>query len=139
MGQRMSKNKKGCEYPGTILSIRALEDSIRATKKYTEGIRTMRKTHPVQGEDFPSRVFYKYYEVYPSLEISWDMPAGRAIDWLWGEYECIDVLFHYDYRVNKASVLVREGNGAVKKLIEFIPGFGDVLKVINGVREKGKV
>jgi len=40
------------------------------------------------------------------------------------------VKFHYDYRVNKASLLVRDGDGAVKKLIESIPGFLDALRAI---------
>lgn len=132
-------NKLGKGYYGNIIDVRALEDCIRATRKYTEGIRTMRKAHPIQGEELPSRDFRKYYEVYPNLDVGWDMPAGRAIDWLLGEYECIDVMFHYDYRANKASILVRDGIEAVRKLVGSIPGFGDALRNVNGVRAKGKV
>ena len=126
----MTRIKKGNEVYGTILAIRALEDCIRATKKYTEGIQTIKKTHPVQGEELPSRVFYKYYEVYPDMEVGLDMAVSDFFDWLWHETPCIDVMFHYDYRANKASVLVRDGDGAVKKLMESILGFGDALKAI---------
>lgn len=115
------------EYTGNIVAIRAVEDCIRATKKYTEGVGTMRTKHPVQGEGFPSKFFRKYYEVYPDTELSWDMPAGIALDWLWGEVSCIDVVFKYDYRVNKASILIRDGVVAIKELSRAIPGFGDAL------------
>jgi len=130
----MTRSKKGKEVYGNIISIRALEDCIRATKQYTEGIQTIRKTHPVQGEELPSRVFYKYYEVYPDMEVGLDMDIKDFADWVWGDTPCIDVMFHYDYRANKASVLVRDGDGAVKKLMESIPGFGNALKGINGAR-----
>ena len=135
----MTRIPKGKEFRGNILTIRALEDCIRATKKYTEGIQTIRKTHPVQGEELPSRVFYKHYEVYPDMEIGLDMDIKDFADWVWGDTPHIDVMFHYDYRVNKASVLARDGDGAVRKLTESIPGFGEALKVINGVGEKSKV
>jgi len=130
----MTRIKKGNEFRGNILAIRSLEDCIRATKKYTEGIQTIRKTHPVQGEELPSRVFYKYYEVYPDMEVGLDMDYRDFADWVWGDTACIDIMFHYDYRVNKASVLVRDGDSVVRKLIESIPGFGDALKGINGAR-----
>ena len=126
----MTRIKKGKEFRGNVLAIRSLEDCIRATKKYTEGIQTIKKTHPVQGEELPSRVFYKYYEVYPDMEVGLDMAIKDFADWVWGDTPCIDVMFHYDYRVNKASILVRDGDGAVGKLMESIPGFGDALKAI---------
>ena len=135
----MTRVKKGKEFRGNILAIRSLEDCIRATKKYTEGIQTIRKTHPVQGDGFPSQVFYKYYEVYPDMEVGLDMDYRDFFDWLWRDTPCIDVMFHYDYRVNKASILVRDGDSAVKKLVGAIPGFGDALKGIYGVREKSKL
>ncbi len=128
----MSRKKRGKEFRGNILVIRSLEDCIRATKKYTEGIQTIRTTHPVQGEELPSRVLYKCYEVYPDMEVGLDMDVKDFADWVWGDTPCIDVRFHYDYRVSKASVLVRDGDGAVKKLIESIPGFLDALKAIWG-------
>jgi len=126
----------GNEYSGNIASVRALEDCIRATKKYTEGIGTMRKQHPIQGEEFPSKVFCKYYEVYPEIELSWDMPAGVALDWLWGETSHIDVMFKYDYRVNKASVDVKDGEKAIKELVRAIPKFGEALAAITDGNEK---
>jgi len=124
----MSHN--GFEYTGNIASVRALEDCIRATRKYTEGIGTMRKKHPIQGEEFPSKVFCKYYEVYPEMDISWDMPAGKALDWLWQETLCLDVVFKYDYRSNIASVNIRDGDKAIKELVKSIPKFGVALKAI---------
>ena len=120
--------ENGGELTGNIGDIRAVEDCIRSTKKYTEGIGTIRSKHPVQGEEFPSKVFVKHYEVYPNTEISWDMPAGIALDWLWHDVTCIDVTFKYDYRINKASVSVREGQKAVKELVRTIPDFGDALE-----------
>ncbi len=102
---------------GNIESIRAIEDSIRATKKYTEGLLTLEKKHPqmIQGEDFPSRVFCKHYEVYPELEISWDMPVGTAVDMMWGDTTIINIIFKYDYRINKASISIKIGDS---KLIQ---------------------
>lgn len=127
------------EFTGNIGSVRAVEDCIRATKKYTEGWRTMRKTHPVQGEEFPSRVFCKHYEVYPDIEVSWDMPVGVALDWLWGDVICIDVLLRYDYRANRASVEVKDGPVAIKELTKAIPGFSDALArvVVSGSERAG--
>jgi len=66
-----------------------------------------------------------------------DMDIRDFADWVFGDTSCIDVMFHYDYRANKASILITEGNDAVRKLIESIPGFGDALRAINGTREKG--
>ena len=124
----MSQN--GSEFTGNISSVRAVEDCIRATKKYTEGIGTMRKHHPIQGEDFPSKVFCKYYEIYPEIELSWDMPAGVALDWLWQDTLCLDVMFKYDYRANKASVTIRDGGKAIKELSKSIPNFRKALVAI---------
>jgi len=129
----MSHN--GCEYFGRIPFVRAVEDSIRATKKYTEGIRTMWFKHPVQGNGFPSKVFSKYYEVYPEINLCggtlWDLPVGVALDLLWRDTPCIDVIFKYDYRENKASILIKDGTEAVKALAEAIPKFSVTLaKVI---------
>jgi len=123
---------------GAIMLVRAVEDRVRATKKYTEGVGTMRAKHPVQGEEFPSRKFVKYYEVYPEVEVSWDMPADVAIDWLWGETPCIDVLFNYDYRTNGAEIVVKDGAVAVKQLAKAIPGFSESLArvVANGTRSR---
>lgn len=123
------------ETASNIADIRAIEDSIRTTRRYTEGIGTMRKKHPIQGEEFPSKVFCKYYEVYPNTEICWDMPAGVALDWLWGETPKVDVLFKYDYRSNKASVLVIDGPTALKELEKGIPGFSEALAMANGNRD----
>jgi len=134
----MSNNKS--EFSGNILSIRAVEDSIRATKKYTEGVRTMFKKHPMQGTDFPSPVFCKLYEVYPDMEVSWDMPIGNCVEWLSENTLCIDVIFHYDYRGNMAFVEVIGGAEEVRKLAEAIPGFSDTLAmvIVNGSKSGEK-
>jgi hypothetical protein len=123
------RSNRRCEFTGAVLAVRAVEDCIRATKKYTEGIGTVRKKHPIQGEDFPSKKFCKYYEVYPDMEIGWDMPASVTLDWLWGETPCIDVLFNYDYRINKASVIL-QNPGDAKELGKAIPGFEEMLAQI---------
>ena len=121
------------EYKSNIGLIRDIEDRIRATKKYTEGVRTIRTKHPapIQGEDFPSRSFFKYYEVYPEIDIEEIRPLWDAIlttsDWLWGDTPRIDVRFSYDYRVNKASIIVLDGPDAVKELAKAIPGFSEAL------------
>jgi hypothetical protein len=116
------------KFSGNIETIRAVEDCIRATKKYTEGISTIRQHHPIQGEDFPSRVFGKYYEVYPKTEISWNMPVNTAVDWLWCDVPCINLTFHYDYRSNEAYVLVKNGDGVMSELMDNIPGIEEALK-----------
>lgn len=117
-------------FTGTIESIRAVEDCIRATKRYTEGLGTMRHQHPIQGEGFPSKKFRKWYEVSPHTEIKWDMPMGIAMDWLWHDVVLVDVIFEYDYRVNKASVQVINGKGALGELVKAIPGFREALKIV---------
>jgi len=119
------------EFVGSILMVRAVEDTIRATKKYTKGAFKKPIQHPIQGEDFPSRVLTEYYEVYPDLDLDEQMPVWDAMitfsDWLWGEIPHIDVLFKYNYHRDKAIVVIRGGNGVVKLLKEGIPGFREAL------------
>lgn len=125
------------KYDSDINSLRALEDCIRATKKYTEGVMTMRHEHPlIQGEDFPSKVFCKYYEVYPDVDTS-NMSAGTIVEWLSGYKKHIDVVFRYDYRYDKAAISIHDGVDAVKQLAQEIPNFSDALaKVISGNGQK---
>jgi len=125
------------EFKGDILSVRAVEDCIRATKKYTEGIETIRRQHPIQGEEFGSKVFCKYYEVYPNTNVSWDMPAGEAWAWVWGDTKHIDVIFYYDYRDNKAAVITHDGNGAIEELKNGIPYFKDLFARLSPNGKKG--
>ncbi len=129
------------EFVGSIATVRDVEDSIRATRRYTKGVFSKPAAHPspIQGSDFPSRVLTEYYEVYPDTDVHWDMPAGVALDWLWGDVTHIDVLFFYDYRVNKAKVVVRGGAEAVEELTKGIPRFGDTLaKVVAGAHEEAE-
>jgi len=139
----MTREIKGSEFVSNVNAVRLVEDCIRATKKYTEGIKTVKKPYPdIQGDGSPSHVFYKYYEVYPELDIAsskWDMDVVDFFDWFWGNAPCYDVMFHYDYRSNKASIIIKDGVEAVRKLSDAIPGFGDALKAVNGVRESNKV
>jgi len=115
------------EFVGSIIAVRAVEDTIRATKKYTKGAFKSPARHPIQGEDFPSRVLTEYYEVYPDTELGWDMPASDGWAWVWGDTPHIDVLFKYNYQRDKAIVIIHGGNGVVKLLGEGIPGFEEAL------------
>lgn len=129
------------EFIGPILAVRAVEDTIRATKKYTKGAFSKTTLHPIQGEAFPSRVSTEYYEVYPDLDIEQRLPLLDAAfafsDWVWGDTPHIDVLFKYNYQRDKAIVVIHGGTGVVDLLKEGIPGFGEALgKVIeNGNRK----
>ena len=121
------------ELRGNILSVRDAEDCIRATRKYTKGAFSRQQQHPVQpiqGAEFPSRVLTEYYEVYPDMDISWDMPVSAAIDWLWGDTTHIDVRFQYDYRQNLAKLVILGGPKAMQELSKSIPGFGAALSKI---------
>ena len=123
---------------GNIQSIRDVEDSIRATKKYTKGAFRESVKHPIQGEQFPSKVLTEYYEVYPFVDLSWDMPASTAWAWVWGDEKHIDVFFKYDYRSGRASLQVQNGPESMKCLKQSIPGFDDaVQRAISEGREAG--
>jgi len=126
------------EFVGSILAVRAVEDTIRATKKYTKGAFKSPVKHPIQGGEFPSRVLTEYYEVYPDTELGWDMPASEGWAWVWGDTPHIDVLFKYNYQRDKAIVIIHGGNGVVKLLGEGIPGFEEALGKVVEVVEDGK-
>lgn len=117
------------EFTGDILSARAVEDCIRATKKYTKGAFTRKIVHPVQDTKQPviSKVITEYYEVYPEVEISWDMKASDAWALVWGDVLMIDVKFRYDYRSNKAGIVIYGGRAAVTELCSGIPGLEEAL------------
>ncbi len=127
------------EFSGSILAVRAVEDSIRATHKYTEGLKNLlsRAKHPaaIQGGDFPSAVVTKHYEVYPDTDLEEIMPLGQTIwktlDWLGGDILHIGVQFHYDYRGgSRAKVTIEGGNGVVHALEDGIPGFTEALAAV---------
>jgi len=126
------------EFIGSIAAVRDLEDCIRATKKYTKGAFSSPAKHPIQGEEFPSKMLTEYYEVYPDLELDWDMSATDAWAWVWGDVAHIDVLFRYNYNNNKARVVVRGGNGVVDLLKEGITNFSELLEKIlqNGLEDE---
>ena len=114
-----------------------MEDTIRATRKYTKGAFSKAAKHPIliQGEKFPSRVLTEYYEVYPDLEVGWDMRASDAWAWVWGDVVHIDIDFVYDYRENKARVTIYGGKDTMEKLKEGVPGFGTMIARINSFNE----
>lgn len=128
------------EFSGDILTVRAVEDCIRATHKYTKGLKNPlsgQPKHPtaIQGEDFASAVLTEHYEVYPDTDLEEIMPLGQAIwktlDWLGGDILHIGVQFRYDYRGgNKAKVTIEGGNGVVHALEDGIPGFAEALAAV---------
>lgn len=126
------------EYSGNIQAVREVEDCIRATKKYTKGVFSRAKQHPVQGQDFPSKMITEYYEVYPDFDLGQIKPLWDAIldtsDWLWGEVIHIDVIFKYDYRTNKAFIIIRGNKGVVDELSRGIPNFSEAMSRVNGTK-----
>ncbi len=118
------------EYNGSILAVRAVENCIRATGKYTEV--GQRPSAAVQG-DAPSAVLTKHYRVRPDIDVEEMMSLGQAIwktfSWLSGE--SIRIQFHYDYREDdKAKVTIEGGNGGVCALESGIPGFTAALAAV---------
>ena len=117
------------EYTGSITEIRAVEDCIRATKKYTEGILSKKHPQPIQGEGFPSRVLHKHYEFYPNVpEISWNMPVNTAIDWLYSDTPCIRLSFRYDYRMNQAVVMLSDDRDIIE--LNKVAGFREAIQSV---------
>ena len=117
------------EFTGDIISVRAVEDCIRASRKYTECLFTKvnKNPEPIQGADFPSRVVTKNYEVYPDVEVGWNMSIIDAAFWLADCPGHIDVRFSYSYPLNRARITVYGGSGVVQLLRDCIPGITDVL------------
>jgi len=114
---------------GDIMSVRAVEDSIRATKKYTKGAFSKPIKHPIQGEDFPSRILTEYYEVYPDVEeVTWDLFSPEF--WSWLRTRHVDVRFQYDYRQNMALMQVHGGEKAMTALNKAVPGFAEAVSGI---------
>ena len=122
------------EFSGNILEAREAEDCIRATRKYTKGVFRRSVQQLIQGEELPSKVIVEYYEVYPFTDLSWDMPAGKAMDWLWGDVPHLDVHFKYNYQTNKGWMVIYGGNGALKELCRGIPGLEAALNKMNGTK-----
>ncbi len=124
------------EFTGCILDVRAVEDCVRDTRKYTKGAFSRPAKHPIQGEDFPSEVLSEYYEVYPDLELGWNMLATDAWAWVWGDTPHIDMRFLYNYRDNKGKIVIYGDNGVVNMLKEGIPNFTKTMAklVINNKR-----
>lgn len=132
---KQSQSVNGNRIYGTIDSIRNVEDCIRATKKYTKGVFRKSAQHPIQGESSPSRVLTEYYEVYPDVDLSWDMSASEAWAWIWGDVVHIDVFFHYDYRSGRGHMDVPSGAESMKKLREKIPDLSAVLDAVTDAME----
>jgi hypothetical protein len=115
------------EFVGSIMAVRAVEDTIRATKKYTKGLFRKSAVHPIQGEDFPSKVLTEHYEYYPDGKPSIDMSIINAVLWLADFDPHIDVDFSYNYQRDKAMVVIHGGDGVMDLLKEGIPGFEEAL------------
>lgn len=125
------------EFRGNIITVRALEDSIRATKKYTKGaFNKFQPRYPIQGGDFPSKTVTEYYEVYPDLEVGWDMSASKALSWVWGDVTHIDIRFYYDYREDLARVVIYGGTSSLEELYRGIPGFKEALQLVIKTEEQ---
>jgi len=118
------------EYADNIYNVRAVEDAIRATKRYTVALSTSRRPEKIQGNGFPSKVFCIHYEVYPYADISWDMPVGVALEWLTQYNPSVEVRFRYEYPVNKATISIFGGDGSVRMLNRSIHGFEKALSVV---------
>lgn len=116
-----------------VLLARELEDAIRATRKYTKGAFSRVQQHPIQGDGFASKLLTEYYEVYPDLEIGWDMKATDAWAWVWGDTSRIEVAFRYDYRDNRARITVYGGRDALRELGAGIPGLKAVVDRIQNL------
>jgi hypothetical protein len=124
---------KAVELTGWIKQVRAVEDSIRTSGKYTEAISTLGNNHPIQGSEFTSRMVTKKYEVYPDIKVDWDMSALKAWAGLvFAETKMIDVVFRYDYRDNHADVKIVDGEEGVEDLKKAIPGFREAIEKLLG-------
>lgn len=137
----MGRNRPNLsEYTGDTEAVCAVEDSIRASKKYTEGVLTRRHRHPdeMQGIGIPSRAFCKYYEVYPDIDfaIGLDMKVSDFMDWVWGETRHINVTMFYDYRAGQATLEIAGGAGAVEELSRTIPGFREAVATLGNSHGK---
>tara|TARA_Y100000310_G_scaffold344205_1_gene455710 strand:- start:299 stop:742 length:444 start_codon:yes stop_codon:yes gene_type:complete len=120
---------------GNITQIRELEDSIRATNRYTEGLFTKKVKRPEQG-DMPSRAFSRLLEVYLDaefMELDWDMAfmdyLNKSIEWFTSRATVIK--FWYDYRDNKAEMSVEETR--INIICDVIPGFAVSLAKIRQI------
>lgn len=111
---------------GSIAQIRDIEDTIRATKRYTEGLTMRRKDHPKQGDDMPSSAFARTLEVYLDSDFTqfdWDMDIreliNKRLEWL--KSRATVLRLWYDYPNNRASLHLH--SYAVENLCESIPDF----------------
>lgn len=123
---------KGLVYNGNIISIREIEDCIRATKMYAKKHWPRYKPEAIQGEEFPSSVTTEYYEVYPDAESGLgNMDIVTAVFWLAGETPQYDVVFQYDYRGNKALVKFIDGEAGLRVLCKAMPTLAGLVEKVN--------
>lgn len=133
------------KYTGTILDVRAVENTIRATERYTKVIsRKKRKEYQIQGEEFSSRTVIEFYEVHPDIDIGKQRPLREiwetikdASDWLWGDTPMVEVTFVYYQARNEALVDVYGGNGVLKMLEDGIPGWKEALEKVGQEEDAG--
>lgn len=114
-------------YTSNIMAARAVEDCIRNSRKYTKMAFSKPVQHPVQGE-FSSRLITEHYEVYPEMEMGWNMLAADAWAWMRGDTPKVDVWLKYDYRDNTARIIIGGGDKTADLLKEGIQGLADAMK-----------
>lgn len=90
--------------------IREIEDAIRETGQYTEGLFTENRKHPVQGED-STRAFTRVYEVYidaPQHNMNAHILDGINDAFAWFDSRAVVFKFWYDYRTEEANMRVTD-------------------------------
>lgn len=95
---------------GTIDRIRKIEDAVRMTGQYTEGLFKEYSHHPVQGEE-STRAFTKEYELYidaPLHNINDEITEGINDAFAWLKGRAVIFKFWYDYRKAEANMRVSE-------------------------------
>jgi len=121
--------RNASKHQSSVALMRDVEDAIRASKKYTKYLSLFSKHNnvKVQGDDFPSSVVTEHYEVYPDMQINWDMSIIDAIFWLGHGTRSIKVVFKYSYPTDRAWLVVDDGPEAIKELAQSITGFSEAL------------
>lgn len=109
---------------GTIQEIRIIEDAVRKTEQYTEGLFTEGHKHPIQGEE-STRAFKKQYELYIDAPLHKRTDIKGALKWY--DSRVAIFKFWYDYREQEASMEVSE-----EGLLLSIETFKEIKKVFKG-------
>jgi hypothetical protein len=89
---------------GTIESVKAIEEAIKATKKAKLFYNGGKQGKGVLGKEFNSQYYSMIYELYPDINFTFDSnyTIDDALRWL--VTEGIAIRFLYDYRNNEARI-----------------------------------